>query len=223
MLTYLNEKGWRRSAFGAPKLLARLLFFQTESTWFSRDVALRFRLNPQQDTLGFKMLPAADSRLPQWIQARKEEFPWIYHPKELETACRENHPYLTVQDGKEIIGFIKLGINRVYIHDFDQIIRFPSESCFIYDSLVLPAYRGRRIVQRALAYAAPRLQSQGLRILWAHIAAYNHASLRAFDYMDFEPRAKIRYVRIHRSWVYVRDGFYPFRNLEALIEEMSRE
>lgn len=222
LVSYVANKGWRYALTRTKQISRQFTFDPAESCWFSRRISARSKNSLKNKNIRFLLEPAKNSRIPDWIRSHKQDFPWIYYPKELDLALSEGHPYLTILDDEKIIGFIKIGINRVYIIDFDQVIRFPSNACFIYDSLVIPEYRGMHILSAAVSHAMAKLHPKGYRIIWAHIADYNRSSLRAFGHIGFAKRTRINYIHISRFWIFVRDGFFPFRNLESLIKEMSK-
>jgi RimJ/RimL family protein N-acetyltransferase len=224
ILSYVRANGMPRTLKTGLKALKYSLFEQTESTWFSRalDDLPKFHAALFND-ISFDLADAPDSPIPAWIEAHKNEFPWIYHPQELEAAYAEPHPYLAIRGGgEEIAGFVKLATGRVYIFDFNQEVVLPPGTGLIYDCLVVPAYRGRRILGDAVTHLLTQMRQRSLHTVWAHIAHYNQPSLKAFERLGFVPRARIRYVRCYRCSLFIRDGRYPFANLAAFLEERSR-
>jgi RimJ/RimL family protein N-acetyltransferase len=224
ILSYARANGVPRTVKTGLRALGHALFEQTESTWFSRSL---FDLPEEGAALfgdiSFELEDAPRSPIPSWIEAHKDAFPWIYHPEELEAAYAEPHPYLAIRNGEqEIVGFVKLATGRVHIFDFRREVALPPGTGLIYDCLVTPACRGRRILGAAVTYLLTQMGQRSLHTVWAHIAHYNQSSRRAFERLGFVPRARIRYVRCHRYSLFIRDGRHPFANLAAFLEERSR-
>jgi len=158
------------------------------------------------------------SKLSDWLKTHHAVFPWIYFGKELETAQANSHIYVCILHRSNIIGYIKVGINNVYIHDFDKVVHFPSKIAFIYDTFVLPEYRGKRIASCAIIETIQFLEERGLEKLWCHIEGWNHASLKTFQKVGFKKKASIRFFRLFGFPFFLQDGYKPLKSLEAFWE-----
>ncbi len=131
-----------------------------------------------------------------WIREKSAEYPWIYIEEELKTAGRENHvfPYATV-DGR-IAGYVKIGFGKVYVQDFNREITLPAKDAMIYDTFVLPEFRGRRVALALVNEAAGYLKGRGYERIWCHIPEWNVASSTLYLKAGFREVERIRFVRL---------------------------
>lgn len=150
------------------------------------------------------------ARLIDWMRKQQGLFPWMFFPRELEAACANGHLFTAIEKEKEIIGYIKVGMNKVYIHDFDRIIPLPAGVAFVYDIFVLPSYRNRQVARYALLATMRLLEDHGFTRVWCHIEKWNHASLRLFQRAGFRERGTIRFSTFFMLPLFLKDGYNPF-------------
>jgi len=141
----------------------------------------------------------------QWLSDNHDRYPWFYIPKEISSAASNGHVFVTLVYDNSIIGYIKIGLNRVYILDFDEELPLPDVTAFIYDTFVLPEYRGRNIIPFALVYAENFLRTKGVREILCHIPEWNTASISAFTKTGFKKICHIRFLRLFKFKFLIRD------------------
>lgn len=196
-----------------------LTFRTTCSIWFCKSLNEPVDSITAQLDIDIKFLVEDKSRLINWLRERNERFPWMYKSKEIELAETDKHIYVSILHNSDIIGYIKVGINNVYIHDFDKIVFFPKDSAFIYDTFILPEYRGNKIALYALSKTIHFLNKAGFQRLWCHIEKWNIASLKTFQKAGFTPKGSIRFSRVLGLPFFVKDGYMPLITLNTFIRE----
>ena len=196
-------------------------FRTTSSLWFSRELEGARLSDCHTDThcgeITIEFFEHDKSRLVRWIRRQHAQFPWMYVPEEIEVAKQENHVFVGFLRGVEFVGYIKLGINRTYVHDFGKIVRFPVRDCFIYDTFVLPEYRGRGLAYGALLETMQYMKARSYKRMWCHIEQWNVPSLKLFGRAGFEKAGRVRFTRLFGFSFFIRDGVVPFLSLERFL------
>lgn len=205
------------------KKLARkikyLTFRTTCSIWFCKSLNESVDFLARETDIDIDFLKEDKSRLIDWLRGHNEKFPWMYKSKELQLAETDKHIYVSILHNSGIIGYIKVGLNNVYIHDFDKMVCFPKDSAFIYDTFILPEYRGKNIALYTLSETIRFLNKAGFQKLWCHIEKWNTASLKTFQKAGFMPKGAIRFSRILGLPIFIKDGYMPLVGLEAFISQ----
>ncbi len=171
----------------------------------------------RQSDIDINFLVENKSRLINWLREHNARFPWMYKEKEIQLAETDKHIYATILHHRDVIGYIKVGINNVYIHDFDKIVCFPKDAAFIYDTFVLPEYRGKNIAFYAISRTIDFLREAGFKKLWCHIEKWNTASLKTFQKAGFTPKGTIRFSMILGMPIFIKDSYIPLIGLEVFI------
>lgn len=78
-------------------------------------------------------------------------------------------------DGEQLVGFV--------LHAVD--VRFGARTAFNDGTGVLPAYRGRRIVQAIYEKAIPELKAKGIALLSLEVIRENAVALKAYEKVGF--------------------------------------
>jgi GNAT superfamily N-acetyltransferase len=169
--------------------------------------------------LVFDFLVADKSELIDWLRINHAIYPWIFFEKEIESATKNNHVYMVVKHKKSIIGYIKVGVGKTYIHDFNMEICFPERTAFIYDTFVLPDMRGKNVAVHALFSLMEYLNARGFCRILCHIEDWNKASVRTFEKAYFYPRGSVRFIRVAECSIYIRGRFRFYRTLESYVTE----
>lgn len=200
------------------KKIKNLIFKTTCSIWFEKTLKeIPDPVSPDID-ISLKFFMEDISILSDWMRLHHSTFPWLYFRKEIESAKANNHVYASISHQDNIIGYIKIGLNNVYIHDFDKVVHFPSNVALIYDIFVLPEYRGRHIASYAVTEAIQFLKQRGVEYVWCHIEGWNHASIKTFQKIGFKKKASIRFSRLLGFPFFLRNGYKPLKSLEAFWE-----
>ncbi|QDT13448.1 GNAT family N-acetyltransferase [Planctomycetes bacterium K23_9] len=75
-------------------------------------------------------------------------------------------------------------------------IQLSDDSAFVFQVLVLPAYRGRRLYAAIMSQMADQLQKDGIETLVLTTEGSNHRALKAVDRMGFQNVAKASLFRV---------------------------
>lgn len=177
----------------AAKKAYSFVFRTNNAVWYRLDLA---SATAPQETGAVKVVFSSGGEIIRWIREKSAEYPWIYIEDELDTAGRENHifPYATV--GGDIAGYVKIGFGRVYVHDFNREISIPPKDAMIYDTFVLPEYRGKHVALALVQEATDYLRSRGYERLWCHIPEWNVASRTLYQRAGFREVKRIRFVKL---------------------------
>ncbi len=167
--------------------------------------------------LDCEFLVSDKSTLIEWLKVNHSIYPWIYFEKEIESAIRNDHVFAVVSHKKSFVGYIKVGIGSTYIHDFDVNIVFPPRTAFVYDTFVLPEWRGKNVAVYALLTLADYLKHRGFERILCHIEDWNQSSVRTFSKAYFYPRNTVRFIRIAEMGFYVLDRRRLYRKLEPYV------
>ena len=152
-----------------------------------------------------------------WLNDNKERFPWVYFEEEVETAKKNKHIFYILKENDCIIGYVKIGIGINYIHDFKKKIRFPEETAFIYDTFVMPEYRGKKLALFSLYDIFIYLRNKKIKKIICHIEKWNKPSIRVFENAGFRMFENIRFVRVAWFSLFLRNKMSPFFDFEKYL------
>ena len=131
-----------------------------------------------------------------WLGELRSTFRWVWVEQELKAARDNSHVYGLLRVGRDRAGYIKIGLGHAYVADFEQCLRIPPASAFIYDTFVHPDHRGRGLALFMVGRALAALRARGIRRVWCHIPAWNHPSINVYMKSGFGKAAHIRHVRL---------------------------
>ena len=107
-------------------------------------------------------------------------------PRELKVAREYGHLLPSVKSGGEIVAYLKIGFDRVYVLDFRREFDFPAGTAFIYDTYVAPGLRGRNIAPFLIDRTSEFMREKGYSQIYCHIRVKNAASIKAYQKCGFE-------------------------------------
>ncbi len=204
----IRAEGWCKFVRKAMSTCKELAYTTNVACWFRRDLSQAVQhVSGNGD---FDVEVSSDERIVTWLKKHHQSFRWLYIPEEirLKNACEHYYP-IAVHNGK-IIGYIKIGIDRVYVRDFDRVLRLPARTAMVYDTFVLPDYRRKGVCSQLISASVKLLSDQGFESVWCHIPPWNRASTTAYSQAGFNKVARIRFAKI------LGCGFYS-RNIDKMI------
>lgn len=210
-LKYYYTRSKETLVEGGPLVFGRMAYKKIKNTvltsndafWFFKDLEQSI---PQiQPSKKVEVDFDSDLEIMPWLEKHHIQFTWLYRPKEIAVKAENNHLYPVVKEGKDIIGYIKIGINKVYLHDFDGIFDLPKDTAMVYDTFVLPEYRGFGIATFLITESAIYLRNLGFKNFWCHIPPWNQASINAFSKAGFKQVDYIRYTRLLGRKIFTKD------------------
>lgn len=214
----IDNGGYVSLAKKSLRLLHRLAYYSSASSvWFCRD--LRELVPDAQPGLDLKFDFLTDDKqaLIDWLRSHGRKFTWMHIEKEIALAKREGHIFVQISQGNKTAGYIKVGINSTYIHDFDRVVIFPPGAAFIYDTFILPEYRGNKISFYALTKSIQYLRDRNCIKIFCHIESWNAASLRTFRKAGFKEIGSIKFSRILGLPVFLKNGYIPHTSLKSIL------
>ena len=96
----------------------------------------------------------------------------------------------------DIIGCIKIGFKNVYIKDYKKIIEFPPKIAFIYDTYIVPEFRGLNLASFMINEVSCFLRNKEYRAVLCHIPHWNTPSIKAYSKVGFKRLKSIRWIKI---------------------------
>lgn len=214
----IDNGGYVSLAKKSFRLLHRLAYYSSASSvWFRRD--LREPVPDAQPGLDLKFDFLTDDKqaLIDWLKSHGRKFTWMHIEKEIALANREGHIFVQISQGNKTAGYIKVGINSTYIHDFDRVVIFPPGTAFIYDTFILPEYRGNKISFYALMKTMHFLKDRDYRKLFCHIESWNAASSKTFRRAGFKEICTVRFSKILGLPVFLKNGYIPLASINSIL------
>jgi GNAT superfamily N-acetyltransferase len=187
------------------------------AVWFKKDLREIRSVTTGAENVSVEM---ANHDIEQWLSEHHAAYPWMYIAEEIRCATENGHLFAAIRAAGSIIGYIKIGLKRVYILDFDHEIPLPPDTAFIYDTFLLPSYRGKKIIRFALDETSKQLTLRGIRYIWCHIPLWNHASRKAFEQCGFKAAGFIRFVRVFKLKFLLNGSGTPCFRMDNLFYEI---
>ena len=187
-----SEKGALEVIRRACKKVFRLVLETNSATWYVRnldssgvqvqaDIPLNIDFYDFEGTLN-------------WI--RDQNISWMLNVEELEVAIAEGHYWANAKVDGAIIAYTKVGFGRVHVNDYRKAVEFPKDTAFLYDSYVLPEFRGKKVVPCLMNEACLLLASRGFRKVLGYVPEWNTSSIKSVKRVGLKQARKIRYLRI---------------------------
>ena len=129
-----------------------------------------------------------------WI--KRNNLLWGHSGKEMRVAISEGHYWVNVKSGGKIIGFIKIGLGKVFVSDYEQILQFPPNVAFLHEIHVAGEFRGMKIASYLLNETCKFCKQQGYKKVITYVHDWNKASLKSFFNVGFREIKKIYYYKI---------------------------
>lgn len=187
-----KERGLPGICVRIAKKAGRLLFDTNSAIWFEKNLSEGF---PDVTiSMPLEINLSAPEEVINWIKNHGEH--WMYIPKEIEVGLEENHYFALAKYNGNIIGYCRVGINRVYIPDYKKIIPLEPESAFICDTYVVAEFRNQNIATFLKIKLMQALRERGFKKIRNHVPAWNRSSLRVTEKLGFKRIAYIRHLRI---------------------------
>ncbi len=167
--------------------------FETNSAyWFEKEINGR----PAETPVGMDLKIDFSSREETIAWLKKQNEPWMYIEREIETARREKHLLPSVKYHNKIIGYAKAGTGKVYIEDYHKDILLPQGKGFIYDIYVEKKFRGKGIAAYLANMVIAEMKKKGVKKIGVHIPGWNIASQRVSEKLGFRKISYVRHFRI---------------------------
>ncbi len=169
-----KEEGIRGVLKKSKQAISDNVYFRRFS-WHERDLSLPIiDVSPRLSvSLGYdsrdEVIKWIKSKIYNGVLSEKESF-------ETKVAIANNHFFPSIKLDGEIIGFMKVGFNKVYIKNFKKIYSLRKGTAFIYASYVDPKYRGSGIYTFSKTEMMKFLKGKGFQKLASQIRSSNGPS-----------------------------------------------
>jgi ribosomal protein S18 acetylase RimI-like enzyme len=137
-----------------------------------------------------------------WLKSFVE--PWMYNVKEIRIGLKEKHYFANVKVDGVIIGYSKVGFNRVYIDDYKMIADLPKRVSILYHIYVSREHRKNNVAKYLLSKLLSELKENDFMSMCCQIAIWNKASIGLFSSLGFKRIAHVKFFRIFgvlRFWL----------------------
>ncbi|MCP4567878.1 MAG: GNAT family N-acetyltransferase, partial [FCB group bacterium] len=115
----------------------RKLYDRHQSVWYDRTLDDMELIKPHfEGRLDFDN----PEKVIDWINSLK--ISGINDPIEIEKMKERGHLFVGIMNGADIIGYIKIGWDKVYVLDYRLDMQIPPSECFYIDLFVAPESRG---------------------------------------------------------------------------------
>ncbi len=196
----MTKKSPRNFLFRAMRKCVRVVFDSNSAIWFEKDLA---SAEPCRRPLVPVSVVHSTEDTISWIRGHGEK--WMRNENEFKAARQEGHLYAYMKHNNRVIGYIKAGMNRVYIDDLKQCAAFPPQCAFFYDIYVDPAFRGQGLAVFLAGHTMVALKEKGFTRVRLHIPQWNAASLSVARSLGFKPYASMRVFRF-MSCITIKDS-----------------
>lgn len=175
-------------------IVRRKIFKTNHAYWYCRRITEvdNFDLNDQNLKLTFDNYLETTG----WTRIHQRSFPWIFNPRQNESAEKHKHFYSSLMYNSNLIGFVKIGVGRVYIEDYEREIDLAKDEAFIYDTFIHPDYRKKHMGSFMLREIINELQNKGFLYVFCHIPDWNVESIGLYKKLGFKAVSNVRYVRL---------------------------
>lgn len=178
----------------AVRVAWRVLFTFHVSSWYRRDLNEPFQqIDPAVAVdLNFNAIEAVLD----WEKNLKQNTFTLLDHKENNVAYENRHNYIAVNLGHQIIGYLKIGFNRIFFKEYTKEVGFSKKTAFIYDTYVSENTRGQGIAPYMINEAMKKLHQEGFDYLGCHIVPSNTASQRAYQKIGFKKVRSVWHLRL---------------------------
>lgn len=193
--------------------MRNILCTTNSAHWYKRELT---QFYPPVSSLIDIEVDFDNKRILEWLHNNHSQYRWFYIPEEIKIAQKYKHIFLTVLHSNSIIGYIKVGLGKVFINDFKKVFNLPLSVAYIYDSFILPEYRGRHIIPFALDKLCHYLRNKDIKEIYCHIPEWNKSSIRAYEKAGFSRIMHIRFIRLLNLRFFIKDACKLTLNMDRL-------
>ena len=192
-LQVFKDEGFTAFCGRAAIRVSEYLFAFNSANWYRADLGC---LPGESDIPDNSVVRFSTSETVDWLCELAREFPFAWNERELMAAMRHGHLYPLLRVNGRNAGYVKVGLARAHVSDFNSQIALPFGCAFIYDTFIHPDFRSRGLGTFMISSVLRHLRSIGLNTVWCHIPAWNRPSSRAFETNGFCKVAHVRFMRI---------------------------
>jgi ribosomal protein S18 acetylase RimI-like enzyme len=183
-----REKGF----MGALRVLGRKLYDRHKSVWFE----LNLEEAPEVIAPRFdgKMDFDHPDQTIEYIKNRNES--GTNDPAEMGSMKERGHLFVSVMDGDNIIGFVKIGWDTIYVLDYGSDIRVRSGDFFVIDIFIGPEARGLGAGPFLVSAASAEMKKRGFKRGVMHVRDDKIPMLRTCARTGYREIGRVDYMSI---------------------------
>ncbi|MCX5799988.1 MAG: GNAT family N-acetyltransferase [Candidatus Eisenbacteria bacterium] len=163
--------------------IRRRIWNYQRAIWMVRDLSVTFPANTTSAPVEIDFSRPEETTA--WLL--RQHMPGTVDPRELELAEKLRHLLPHVRMEGEIVGYMKIGFERVYVLDFKKEFDLPPGVAFIYDTYVDPRLRGKNVAPFLIDRVSGLMKEKGYTEIYCHIRVKNLASIKAYQKCSFKP------------------------------------
>lgn len=132
---------------------------------------------------------------------------WILAYNKIELASNRDYYISNIQVNDTIIGYGRLGINRVYIPDYGETIVLPKDtalSCHVY---ILEEFRNKGFAEKLLLEEMRLLRNEGYKKVGGQVSSWNRPSIALCTKLGFKEVCHIAYYKLFgviKVWIFCK-------------------
>lgn len=184
---------WMKQGFtGVLRALGRRLYDRHKSVWFELDL----------EEAPEVIVPRFDGRMDfdhpdrtiEYIRKRNE--PGTNDPVEIGSMNERGHLFVSVMDGENIIGFVKVGWGTVYVLDFQSDIQVLPGDFFVIDIFIDPEARGLGAGPFLVSAASREMKKRGFKRGVMHVRDDKIPMLKTCARTGYREIGRVDYVSV---------------------------
>jgi GNAT superfamily N-acetyltransferase len=190
--------------------LARKSFETNTSCWFHLSLRDQFDLVKPKIPVQFGFMQFDEAV--RFFRQNHHQFPWMYLEKEMQVAAECGHRFPSFSVDKRVVAYLKVGVTKAYVLDFDEILHLPAGVAIYYDGFVAPEFRCKKLGSAILSKTAQSLQQEGFKAVFTQVALWNIPSRTMNLLAGHKPVGQTRYIRLFgRRAIWNHPKNFPLR------------
>ena len=169
------------------RALARKLYSRHRAIWFHLplDKSLKVR-RP-----GFEVSFDLDAHDQVLAFLRSHDIPGTNDLVEISRMQERGQLFVGVREGQQLIGYVKIGWDDVYVLDYGVDIRLPPKWIFVLDTYILPEWRGQGVGAFLVSATSVAMRARGFTRRIAHVRTDNSVMIRLAHAVGYEELGRV--------------------------------
>jgi GNAT superfamily N-acetyltransferase len=171
------------------RALARKIYARHTSMWFHLplDNVLETRHSHWKFSADFD---AHDQVL---ALLRSNNVPGTNDPVEIARMQERGQLFVGIREGRQLVGYVKIGWDKVYVLDYGINIQLPPSWIFVLDTFVLPEWRGRGVGTFLISATSVAMRERGFTRRIAHVRIDNAVMLRLAHAVGYQELGQVEF------------------------------
>lgn len=183
--------------------LARKSFVTNSSFWFY--LSLLDPLTAVQPKISAEFGFMKFDEALNFFRQNHEKYPWMYMENEMQIAAECGHRFPCYSIDGKVVAYLKVGITKAYVMDFEQVLHLSPGTVTFYDGFVVPQFRSQGLGSAILSTTAQFLKREGFNCIFNQVPVWNIASRTMNLHAGFAKAGETRYLRLFGKKIIWRD------------------